>query len=247
VNIAFTNFDTANRSGNSPFVDKRLREAVLSAIDRDALRKVFVPDEMKNEPKLTSMCHHWLGPCKSDPEQKLPGYDPARAKKLLAEAGYPNGMDLEILTWAPAKAVAEAVAGDLHKVGIRTTVNSPARNVFTKLRGDGKAHMQVTIWDNSAGQPDIDATARYFFGDTAQNYVRDPELLDLVEKGRVELDDSKREQIYNRIFGKANAERYMSPIVQAPSLIIHSKDLVFDDANILYTQGIALNRVGWVK
>jgi hypothetical protein len=39
----------------------------------------------------------------------------------------------------------------------------------------------------------------------------------------------------------------MSPIVQAPSLIIHSKDLVFDDANILYTQGFALNRVGWVK
>jgi hypothetical protein len=49
------------------------------------------------------------------------------------------------------------------------------------------------------------------------------------------------------IFGKANEERYMSPIVQAPSLIIHSKDVVFDDANILYTQGFALNRVGWVK
>jgi peptide/nickel transport system substrate-binding protein len=156
-------------------------------------------------------------------------------------------MDLEILTWAPAKQIAEAVAGDLRKVGIRTSVNSPARNVFTKLRGDGKAHMQVTIWDNSAGQPDIDATARYFFGDTAQNYARDNELLALVEKGRVELDDSKREQIYNRIFGKANEERYMSPIVQAPSLIIHSKDLVFDDINILYTQGIALNGVGWVK
>jgi peptide/nickel transport system substrate-binding protein len=247
VNIAFTNFDTANRSGNSPFGDKRMREAVLAAIDRDALRKVFVPDSMKNEPKLTSMCHHWLGPCDADPAQKLPSYDPARAKKLLAEAGYPNGMDLEILTWAPAKQVAEAVAGDLRKVGIRTSVNSPARNVFTKLRGDGKAHMQVTIWDNSAGQPDIDATARYFFGETPQNYARDPELLNLVEKGRVELDEAKREQIYNRIFGKANEERYMSPIVQAPSLIIHSKDLVFDDANILYTQGFALNRVGWVK
>ena len=64
---------------------------------------------------------------------------------------------------------------------------------------------------------------------------------------RVELDDSKREQIYNRIFGKANKERYMAPIVQAPSLIVHSKDLAFDEANILYTQGFALNRVGRAK
>jgi ABC-type transport system substrate-binding protein len=107
--------------------------------------------------------------------------------------------------------------------------------------------MQVTIWDNSAGQPDIDSTARYFFGDTAQNYVRDPELLDLVEKGRTELDMTKREQIYDRIFGKANAERYISPIVQAPSIIIHHKDVVVEDARILYIQGFALNHVSWVK
>jgi len=247
VNVVFTNFDTANRSGISPFADKRLREAVLSAIDRDTLRKVFLPESMKNEPALTSMCHYWLEPCKADPGPKLPSYDPARAKKLLAEAGYPNGFDLEILTWAPPKQVAEAVAGDLRKVGIRATVNSPARNVFTKLRGDGKAVMQVTIWDNSAGQPDIDATARYFFGDTPQNYARDPELMDLVNAARVELDQDKREQMYNHIFGKANEERYMSPIVQFPSLIIHNKDLVFDTAPILYTQGFALNQVGWVK
>ncbi len=247
VNFVFTNFDTANRSGNSQFGDKRLREAVLSAIDRAALRKVFVPDEMKNEPTLTSMCHHWLVPCNPDPAEKLPSYDPARAKRLLAEAGFPNGFDLEILTWAPPKAVAEAVAGDLRKVGIRASVNAAARNVFTKLRGDGKAVMQVTIWDNSAGQPDIDATARYFFGDTAQNYARDTELMGLVDKGRVEFDTAKREAIYNRIFGKANEERYMSPIVQFPSLIVHSKYLVFENANILYTQGFALNLISWTK
>jgi hypothetical protein len=53
--------------------------------------------------------------------------------------------------------------------------------------------------------------------------------------------------MYNHIFGKANEERYMSPIVQFPSLIIHNKDLVFDTAPILYTQGFELNQVGWVK
>jgi peptide/nickel transport system substrate-binding protein len=242
----FTNFDTANRSGKSPFGDKRLREAVLSAIDREALRKTYVPESVRDAQILTSMCHPWLGPCNGDVPEKLPTYDPARAKRLMADAGVPNGFEVEILTWSPAKEVAEAVAGDLRKVGIRASVNSPARNVFTKLRGDGKAVMQVTVWDNG-GEPDIERTANYFFGDTAQNYVQDKELLELTEQGRNEIDPAKREKIYDRLFGKANAERYISPVIPAPSLIVHHKDVVMEDVRIIYVQGFALNYMSWAK
>lgn len=242
----FANFDTANRSGKSPFGDKRLREAVLSAIDREALRKTYVPEAVRDAQILSSMCHPWLGPCSADLPEKLPSYDPARAKRLMAEAGFPNGFPVEILTWSPAKEVAEAVAGDLRKVGIKATVNSPARNVFTKLRGGGQAVMQVTVWDNG-GEPDIERTANYFFGDTPQNYVKDAELQALTEQGRSELDPAKRERIYNRLFGKANAERYISPIIPAPSLIVHHKDVVMEDVRILYVQGFAMNYMRWAK
>jgi peptide/nickel transport system substrate-binding protein len=242
----FLNFDTANRSGNSPFGDKRLREAVLAAIDNKALRNAYVP-KMDPDQVLSSMCHPLLEPCTPDLPQKLPAYDPAHAKKLLADAGYAKGLDVEILTWSPARQTAEAVAGELRKVGIRATVNNAARNVFTKLRGDGKAVIQVTIWDNG-GEPDIERTANYFFGtNIPQNYVQSAELGKIVDQGRDELDMDKRKQIYDRVFEIANAERYISPVIPAPSLIVHHKDVTFDPAPIIYAQGFAFNQMGWVK
>jgi len=243
----FLNFDTANRSGSSPFADKRLREAVLAAIDNKALRTAYVP-KMDPDQVLSSMCHPLLEPCTPDLPQKLPAHDPAHAKKLLADAGYATkGLDVEILTWSPARQTAEAVAGELRKVGIRATVNNAARNVFTKLRGEGKAVMQVTIWDNG-GEPDIERTANYFFGtNIAQNYVQSAELGALVDEGRNELDMDKRKQIYDRIFSAVNAERYMAPVIPAPSLIVHHKDVTFDPAPIIYAQGFAFNQMGWAK
>jgi peptide/nickel transport system substrate-binding protein len=243
----FLNFDTANRSGQSPFGDKRLREAVLSALDLKTFYKTYVP-KMEPDQVLTSMCHPMLEPCTPDLPEKLPDYNPARAKQLLADAGYgAKGLDVEILTWSPARQTAEAVAGELRKVGIRATVNNAARNVFTKLRGDGKAVMQVTIWDNG-GEPDIERTANYFFGaNIPQNYVQSAELSKIVDQGRDELDMDKRKQIYDRIFGIANAERYIAPVIPAPSLIVHHKDLTFDNIPIIYGQGFAFNQMGWVK
>jgi peptide/nickel transport system substrate-binding protein len=242
----FINFDTANRSGQSPFGDKRLREAVLSAIDFKTIEKTYVP-KMDPPQVLTSMCHPVLTPCTPDVKEKLPTYDPARAKRLLAEAGKPNGFDVEILTWSPSKVMTEAVSGELRKVGIRAVVNNVTRSVFTKLRGDGKAVMQLTIWDNG-GEPDIDRTANYFFGaDIPQNYVQSPELAKLVDQGRDEIDPAKRTQIYDKLFGIANAERYIAPVAPAPSLIVHHKDLAFDSIPIIYGQGFAFNQMGWVK
>jgi peptide/nickel transport system substrate-binding protein len=242
----FLNFDTANRSGSSPFGDKRLREAVLSAIDTKTFYKTYVP-KMEPEQVLSSMCHPMLEPCTPDLPEKLPAYDPAHAKKLMAEAGFANGFDVEILTWSPARQTAEAVAGELRKIGIRATVNNAARNVFTKLRGEGKAVMQVTIWDNG-GEPDIERTANYFFGaNIPQNYVQLADLAELVDQGRNEIDDEKRRQIYDRIFSIANAERYIAPVIPAPSLIVHHKDLTIDNIPIIYGQGFAFNQMGWTK
>ena len=242
----FLNFDTANRSGISPFGDKRLREAVLSALDLKAFRTTYVP-KMEPDQILSSFCHPVLDPCTPDLAQKLPDYNPARAKALLAEAGFAKGFDVEILTWSPSKIISEAVAGELRKVGIRATVNNAARNVFTKLRGDGKAVMQVTIWDNG-GEPDIERTANYFFGaDIPQNYVQSAELGKLAAEGREEIDADKRRQIYDKLFGMVNAERYIAPLIPAPSLIVHTKDLAFDTTPIIRGQGFGFNQMGWAK
>jgi ABC-type transport system substrate-binding protein len=105
----------------------------------------------------------------------------------------------------------------------------------------------VTIWDNG-GEPDIERTANYFFGaNIPQNYVQSAELAKIVDQGRDEIDMDKRKQIYDRIFGIANAESYIAPVIPAPSLIVHHKDVAFDNIPIIYGQGFAFNQMGWVK
>ena len=58
-------------------------------------------------------------------------YDPKRAKKLLAEAGYPNGFDAgDLHPWPPYFSTAEAINGYLGAIGIRTRVRTMERAAF---------------------------------------------------------------------------------------------------------------------
>src|SRR5262249_61067828 len=69
-----------------------------------------------------------------------PPYDPAQAKKLLAEAGYPNGFDAGDLTpFPPFFSLAESIGGYLQAVGIRTRLRTMERAAFlTAWRGKKK-------------------------------------------------------------------------------------------------------------
>ena len=64
-----------------------------------------------------------------DPELKPYPYDPAKAKQLLAEAGFPNGFEATLDApngrYLNDKAVAEAIVGQLNKVGLNITLNMP--------------------------------------------------------------------------------------------------------------------------
>jgi peptide/nickel transport system substrate-binding protein len=106
-----------------------------------------------------------------------PPYDPARAKKLLAEAGYPNGFDAgDLVPIPPFFTTAESVVNDLNAVGIRVKMRPTERATFyanwreKKLRGifitaagnSGNAASRVESFISSKGQyayggyPDID-------------------------------------------------------------------------------------------
>ena len=244
TSFSYILFDTANRSGIGVFKDKRVREALLRAIDLQSMRKAFLPPEFAAKPAMESMCYSGLYACAWS--TKPVTYDPAKAKALLAEAGHANGFDLELLTWGQTKPVAEAVAGDFRKVGVRATVNATTINTFQKLRGDGKAQTLVTNWDNAGGAPDVDNTATFFYMPSTRNYIEDPELAKWTDDGQHVLDVEKRQDIYRKMFDKVNEERYAMPLVEQPALLVQSKDLVID-TNHTKPEGFLFNRVSWAK
>jgi peptide/nickel transport system substrate-binding protein len=156
----------------SPWHDIRLRQAVNHAIDRARINEAacmnFCPPAGVIVPRVMEFAL----------EVEPPAYDPAKAKRLLAEAGYPNGIDGGDFAAIPGfPTVAEAVVNDLNAVGIRVQLRQMERAAFyaawqeKKLRGlflaaagnSGNAASRVDTFIQSkggyayGGYPDIDA------------------------------------------------------------------------------------------
>lgn len=221
ISFNFLKLDVKGRSGNKIFTDKRMRQAVMHAIDRSNLRGLLHPAVAKL-PSLDTVCSPMLKYC--DSSVKVPDYDPAKAKKLMTEAGFPNGFNMPILTWGEGRDAAEAVAGMWRKVGITASVETAPFGVFIKKRIDGVPAI-VTLWDNSVGQPDIDNTAEYYFLPNARNYNEDKDLSKWSQDARSELDPVKRAAIYKAMFNKSNEEAYLMPLNRIPAMVLTQKDV----------------------
>lgn len=238
ISFNFLKLDVKGRSGNNIFTDKRMRQAVMHAIDRNNLRGLLHPAVAKL-PSLETVCSPMLKYC--DSSVKVPEYDPAKAKKLMAEAGYGNGFDMPILTWGEGRDAAEAVAGMWRKVNIRASVETAPFGVFIKKRIDGVPAI-VTLWDNSVGQPDIDNTSEYYFLPNARNYNKDPDLSQWSIDARSELDEKKRAAIYKAMFNRSNEEAYLMPLNRIPSMVLAQKDVELLGGH-KHPYGFELNRV----
>lgn len=242
VSYTYIQFDAKDRSGIGHFKDKRVREALLKAIDRPALIKAFVPQEHWNDKPQPAMCYEWHIGCAASVQPV--GYDPEGAKKLLNEAGLANGFEVSLTTWGPARRVTEAVVGMWRKVGINAKVDASTIGVFVQKRADGKIQTAVTLWDNGVAQPDIESTMSFFFLDSSRDLIGDPLLYKSVDESRAELDPKKREDINRAAFDRVTNERYMMPLVPLPAIVAHHKDVKLLPGH-KSPEGIELNYIGW--
>jgi peptide/nickel transport system substrate-binding protein len=177
----------------SPWHDKRLRQAVNFALDRQAINESaclgFCPPAGVIVPRVMEFAL----------QAPPPPYDPAKAKQLLAEAGYPNGLDAgEFIPIPPFFPVAEAAVNYLNAVGIRVRMRPMERAAFyanwreKKMRGlfmvaagnSGNAASRVEAFMHSKGS--------YAYG----GY---PDIDDLFHQQARERDAAKREAMLHKI------------------------------------------------
>lgn len=229
LNYTYALFDAKGRSGVEALKDARVRKAIVMAINRKELMALAGSDA--SGPLLGGLCFKSQQGCGYTAEQ--PAHDLAAAKKLMAEAGYANGFDLEVTTYAgPTAEFGKAVAGQLRAIGIRSNVDIRTLATARKKISEGKIQLLVGGW-SQGGLPDPQGTVRLFTsapGDS-DDYFGDDLLTKLGGEVNSILDDKERRSQVARIFDRMTEQTYVVPLVQTPQTFVHSSEVTLNPSS----------------
>jgi peptide/nickel transport system substrate-binding protein len=234
-------YDAKGRSGAKPVTDERVRRALAMAIDRAPLIEMQAGNAKLRRPE--AMC--WRDQQGCDYSLPLPPYDPTGARRLLAEAGYPDGFEIEITTFAGAVAdLAEAVAGQWYKIGVRAKIDRRTVISYRGKQRDGKIQVMVAAWP-SGNIPDVSGTVGAFFIDGPTDYSGDKTLHALAHESETEMDPAKRKEIGRRMFDLATEKVYFVPIAPYPSILVHTREVAVAASGRFTPFGYEISDIRW--
>ncbi|NNG00597.1 MAG: glutathione ABC transporter substrate-binding protein [Desulfobacteraceae bacterium] len=215
----------------SPFGDTRVRKAVNYAVNKNAIVKNILNGmAIPSQSMLGSLVWGYSPAGQYE-------YNPKKAKELLAEAGFPDGFETTI--WTPEgrypmdAQIAEAVAGQLQKVGIKVKIQKMEWATFLKSLSQGpeeaKQEMFLMGWSPSTGDADWVVRPLFHSGQwkpkgSNRFFYANPELDKYIEAGMRIADPAKRREVY------ADAQRVL--FEDPPWIMLH---------DMIQTVGIAKN------
>jgi peptide/nickel transport system substrate-binding protein len=210
----------------SPWADRRVRLAASLAVDRKGLNEAENLGASRLNGNIVPRTFEFAIPLEAHP------YDPAKARQLLAEAGYPNGFDAgDVHPWPPYSSVGETVAGNLAAVGIRARVRTMERAAFYAALASKKLKGVCVcinaVYGNAASRlaQTVPADGAFAYGsypDTEALYRQQANELD--KKKRAELLRQIQTQLYDRVRFAAIYDYIwpsgIGPRVEEPALML---------------------------
>ena len=195
-------------------VDHERNHIDIKTLQRAVMRGFSIP----NGTIVSSETNGWSAKA----ADRLP-YDPQAAKKLLAEAGYPNGFEFTLdcpnNRYINDEAIGKALAGMWAKIGVKVKVNAiPRANYFPKvLRYDSSVGMVgwgASTQDALFPLQSLVETVDVKKGNGLSNIgrVSDPELDALIEKIKEEENFDKRNELIEQALLRVNKNIYVLPL-----------------------------------
>ncbi len=188
----------------NPFLDERVRHALSLAINRDLL----VERVMEGAAVATGQ---WLpaGAFGYNPAVAPPRFNPEAARRLLAEAGFPEGFRLVLSSpsdrWPNDSRISQAVAQMWARIGVKTQVEALPFTAFVPRRTRQEFGMQLGAWGSTTGEASnylLSIVASYdrqkLTGAGNMTRHSDPVLDDFLIRGAATMDDAAREQIWHQ-------------------------------------------------
>jgi len=154
-------------------------------------------------------------------------YDPAKAKALLAEAGFANGFDIELLSNVAVTSWTAAMQNYLQAVGIRAKINQMQVAPGIQKAWRGEAQLYHSSW-GSYSINDVSAIFPVMYGkDANDNYSKDPELEKLVAEGGATGDPAMRKKAYSAAIKLMTEKAYWLPLFTYVNAYAFAKGLDF--------------------
>ena len=185
----------------SPWHDKRVRLAASLAIDRRGISQAETLGASRPAGNIVPRTFEFAIALEPHP------YDPAKAKQLLAEAGYPNGFDAgDLHPWPPYFSTGEAIVSNLAAVGIKTRLRTMERAAFYSALASKKLKGICICIDAVYGNASS-RLSQIVPAEGAYAYGAYPDIETLYRQQAQELDKKKRaamlaqiqQQLYDRV------------------------------------------------
>ena len=136
--------------------------------------------------------------------------DLAKAKALMAEAGFANGFETELATYV-LPSYGAAVQNYLGAIGIRAKISQLQVQALIQRSQRGELPMQMGSW-GSYSVNDVHMIFPVYYGGGADDYTRDPDLIKLVQEGGTTLDQDVRKRAYRQVIKIATERAYWMPM-----------------------------------
>ena len=216
----------------NPIQNPKVREAIDLAIDRKALAEIAM--EGMGSPQNQLVTPSIFGYSKKVPESK---FDPARAKQLLAEAGFPNGFKVMFSFTSDRlpgdRQVGTSVAQMLAAVGIDAQANAQPGAVFFPARSRGEFSMSMSGWGTLTGEAHYTLSSISHSNDKEKRFgafnvhgYKNPVMDKLIQDAAVEMDTEKRRDLLEKANELTASDRPRLALVAVGSAWAMQKDKV---------------------
>jgi peptide/nickel transport system substrate-binding protein len=189
----------SNVKGKNPFKDRRVRQAFYQAIDVDAINKTVMRG--LSVPTAVNLPNPVKAGIPKSMDKRYP-YDVNAAKKLLADAGYPNGFEVQIdcpnNRYINDEKICVAVAGMVSKIGVNMKVNAIPRAQFFPKAQRLEVSMYMLGWGGATEdaiftlQPVLHSRNEKGDGDFNWGNYKDPEFDALIDSAKGDTDPKHR-------------------------------------------------------
>lgn len=221
MRIAFMQMNIMDGTPAPQLKDLRVRQAINHAIDRDAIIKNIVGEGAKI---LNTICTPSQTGCTEEGATTYK-YDPALAKKLLAEAGFPNGFDVDILAYRERNQT-EAIISYLQAVGIKARLNFLQYAAMRDMSRANKASLTHQTWGSNLVN-DVSASTPVYFAFGGDDMTRDPEVRGLLDLGDKTIDPAARNAAYKKALDLISERAYAVPLWSLPVYYVANKEVSF--------------------